>query len=322
MKTKINQAAPTGTREPWESEADRRGVRYWMELLFKSPVGTVGFIIIVLVILSSLLAGVISPYDPAKIVYADKLIPPAWCEGGSMAHLLGTDSLGRDLLTRILVGARVSLLVGIFSVVVAGVIGTSLGLVAGYYGSWIDSVIMRVADAFHAIPRILLAMVVLFVLGPSVLTLIMVIGVTNWVSYARLIRGEVLTLKEKEFVKASRTIGAGDGAILMRHILPNVFAQLLLCKQAAKNFHTICKKETALKRVLSNLLSAVSLLRFKAVFSCGFRVPPGSGLYQSCAAGSVCIPAGQKYCSPRPRKSCPADRKTPGLPSRCIGHRW
>ena len=108
MKTKINQAAPTGTREPWESEADHRGVRYWMELLFKSPVGTVGFIIIVLVILSSLLAGVISPYDPAKIVYADKLIPPAWCEGGSMAHLLGTDSLGRDLLTRILVGARVS----------------------------------------------------------------------------------------------------------------------------------------------------------------------------------------------------------------------
>ena len=98
--------------------------------------------------------------------------------------------------------------------------------------------------------------------------------------------------------------------------------RLLLCKQAAKNFHTICKKETALKRVLSNLLSAVSLLRFKAVFSCGFRVPPGSGLYQSCAAGSVCIPAGQKYCSPRPRKSCPADRKTPGLPSRCIGHRW
>lgn len=100
------------------------------------------------------------------------------------------------------------------------------------------------------------------------------------------------------------------------------FRGVLLCKQAAKNFHTICKKETALKRVLSNLLSAVSLLRFKAVFSCGFRVPPGSGLYQSCAAGSVCIPAGQKYCSPRPRKSCPADRKTPGLPSRCIGHRW
>ena len=109
---------------------------------------------------------------------------------------------------------------------------------------------------------------------------------------------------------------------LQPYFAPLFEAQVLLCKQAAKNFHTICKKETALKRVLSNLLSAVSLLRFKAVFSCGFRVPPGSGLYQSCAAGSVCIPAGQKYCSPRPRKSCPADRKTPGLPSRCIGHRW
>lgn len=111
-------------------------------------------------------------------------------------------------------------------------------------------------------------------------------------------------------------------ATLIKLSLALSLRKVLLCKQAAKNFHTICKKETALKRVLSNLLSAVSLLRFKAVFSCGFRVPPGSGLYQSCAAGSVCIPAGQKYCSPRPRKSCPADRKTPGLPSRCIGHRW
>lgn len=99
---------------------------------------------------------------------------------------------------------------------------------------------------------------------------------------------------------------------------------LLCCfaNKLRKIFIQSAKKETALKRVLSNLLSAVSLFRFKAVFSCGFRVPPGSGLYQSCAAGSVCIPAGQKYCSPRPRKSCPADRKTPGLPSRCIGHRW
>lgn len=113
-----------------------------------------------------------------------------------------------------------------------------------------------------------------------------------------------------------------NGCCLLLFPWESSVLSLLLCKQAAKNFHTICKKETALKRVLSNLLSAVSLLRFKAVFSCGFRVPPGSGLYQSCAAGSVCIPAGQKYCSPRPRKSCPADRKTPGLPSRCIGHRW
>lgn len=119
-----------------------------------------------------------------------------------------------------------------------------------------------------------------------------------------------------------RALFLAESAVESGEFLDFRLKGVLLCKQAAKNFHTICKKETALKRVLSNLLSAVSLLRFKAVFSCGFRVPPGSGLYQSCAAGSVCIPAGQKYCSPRPRKSCPADRKTPGLPSRCIGHRW
>ena len=96
---------------------------------------------------------------------------------------------------------------------------------------------------------------------------------------------------------------------------------MLLCKQAAKNFHTFCKKETALKKVLSNLLSAVSLLIVKVVFSCGFRAPPGSGLYQSCAAGLVCIPAGQKCYNSRLHKSCPADQKTPGLPFRCIGRR-
>lgn len=211
-----------------KDHAPERGLRRWVHLLLKSPVGTIGLFILLTVLISSLLAGVLSPYDPAKMVLTDKLIPPAWCEGGSMAHLLGTDSLGRDVLTRCLFGTRISLLVGVCSVVVAGLIGTVLGLISGYYGGWLDSVIMRVADAFHAIPRILLAMVVLFVMGPSVFTLIMVIGVTNWVSYARLIRGEVLTLKEKEFVKASRTIGTSNFSILRQHILPNVFAQFIV----------------------------------------------------------------------------------------------
>lgn len=215
-------------KETIKTDVPEKGIRHWMNLLFKSPVGTIGFIIVVCVLLSSLLAGKLSPYDPAKMSLLEKLLPPAWCEGGSVAHLLGTDSLGRDVLTRCLYGARISLLVGICSVAVAGVIGTFLGLVSGYYGGWIDSIIMRVADAFHAIPRILLAMVVLFVMGPSVFTLIMVIGVTNWVSYARIIRGEVLTLKEKEFVKASRTIGTRDFSIIWQHILPNVLAQFIV----------------------------------------------------------------------------------------------
>lgn len=221
---------PVETVETSQSLRKRfqRGFSRWMGLLFRSPGGTIGFVILLVVILSSLLAGMLSPYDPAKQNIVEKLLPPAWCEGGSMAHLLGTDSLGRDILTRCLYGARISLLVGICSVIVAGVIGTLLGLISGYYGGWADRIIMRIADAFHAIPRILLAMVVLFVMGPSVFTLIMVIGVTNWVSYARIIRSEVLSVKEKEYVKASRTIGTGNFAIIRKHILPNVFAQFIV----------------------------------------------------------------------------------------------
>lgn len=207
---------------------EKKGISRWLRLLFKSPVGTVGFVTLLLVILASVFAGQLSPYDPAKQNLLDKLMPPAWCEGGSASHLLGTDSLGRDVLTRCLYGARISLVVGVCSVAVAGVIGTVLGLLSGYYGGWIDSLIMRIADAFHAIPRILLAMVVLFVMGPSVFTLIMVIGVTNWVTYARMIRSEVLTIKEKEYIKASRTIGVTDREIILRHVLPNVAAQFIV----------------------------------------------------------------------------------------------
>lgn len=214
--------------EKKKSGTPKKRARHWMRLLLKSPEGTIGLIILIVVILAAAFVGVFSPYDPAKMDLAEKLIPPAWCDGGSVAHILGTDSLGRDVLTRCLYGARVSILVGICSVAVAGVIGTALGLISGYYGGWIDSIIMRIADAFHAIPRILLAMVVLFVMEPSVFTLIMVIGVTNWVSYARLIRGEVLSVKEKEYVKASRTIGTSDFDIIRKHILPNVFAQFIV----------------------------------------------------------------------------------------------
>lgn len=224
----MNDAQTLSVQDEDVTQKSTTGLRHWVYLLFKSPVGTIGFIILVVVLFCSIFAGFISPHDPALLNLPEMLIPPAWCEGGSMNHLLGTDSLGRDVFTRILYGSRISLLVGICSVVVAGIIGTTLGLVSGYFGGFIDRVVMRVADAFHAIPRILLAMVILFVSGPSVFTLIMVIGVTNWVSYARLIRGEVLTLKEKEFVKASRTIGTKESAIIRKHILPNVFSQFIV----------------------------------------------------------------------------------------------
>ena len=145
-----------------------------------------------------------------------------------MDHILGTDILGRDIFSRILVGSRVSLLVGIFSVVVAGLIGTVMGVLSGYFGGWIDSVVMRITDAFYSIPLTLFAMVMLTIMDPGVLTLVFVIGVTNWPFYARMVRGEVLGLKNKEYVKAARTIGTSGGMIMMRHILPNILPTFIV----------------------------------------------------------------------------------------------
>lgn len=201
---------------------------YWLKLLLKSKTGTLGLIIVLLVVLTAPLAGVLAPHDPAKMDAANMLAPPAWSEGGSSEHILGTDNLGRDILSRIIYGTQVSLLVGITSVVIAGIIGAAFGLISGYYGGFIDSVIMRLVDAFLAIPGILLTLVILSIVGPGLWTLIVVLGVTNWVSYARIVRGEVLSMKEREFVKAAQSIGVRDSKIMMKHLLPNVASSFIV----------------------------------------------------------------------------------------------
>ena len=134
----------------------------------------------------------------------------------------------RDVFSRILIGSRVSLLVGIFSVVVAGIIGTIMGILSGYFGGWIDSVVMRITDAFYSIPLTLFAMVILTIMDPGVLTLVFVIGVTNWPFYARMVRSEVLGLKNKEYIKAARTIGTSGKMIMLRHILPNILPTFIV----------------------------------------------------------------------------------------------
>ncbi|MDQ0218604.1 ABC transporter permease [Peribacillus cavernae] len=194
--------------------------------IFKSRTGVLGLFILTLVVLIALLAPFISPHDPAKVDITATLLPPSWVEGGSAEHLLGTDNMGRDLLSRIIYGSQISLLVGISSVVVAGLIGVLIGLVSGYYGGWIDNVLMRIVDAFLSIPNILFTLVILGIFGPSLITLILVIGATNWVNYARIVRSEVLSLKEREFVKAAKTMGVRDFFILFRHLLPNVVSSL------------------------------------------------------------------------------------------------
>lgn len=200
----------------------------WSRLLLRSKTGTIGAVIVFLILILSLFAPVLAPNDPTYINPGNMLLPPCWEIGGKMEFPLGTDSLGRCILSRIIYGTRVSMLIGVCSVIVAGLIGTLFGVVAGYYGGIADSIIMRITDAFHAIPRTLLAMVVVASVSGGVVTLIFVIGFTGWIQYARLIRSEVLTLKSREFVKASVTIGASNRIIIFRHILPNIMSSFIV----------------------------------------------------------------------------------------------
>ncbi|MBU8919165.1 ABC transporter permease [Bacillus sp. FJAT-29953] len=203
-------------------------LRRWVRLLLQSKTGTVGFFIVFAVVFVAIFADVLAPYDPAKNNLADMLKPPVWSDGGSSTYILGTDNLGRDILSRIIYGTRISLSVGVFSVVLAGIIGILVGICAGYYGGIIDNILMRIVDSFLAIPSILFILVVLAVFEPGITVLIVVIGLTNWVTYARVVRGEVLSIKEREFVKASRSIGTKNRIIMLRHIFPNIVSSFIV----------------------------------------------------------------------------------------------
>ncbi len=206
----------------------RRTIRNWFRLLWRSKTGLVGFVIVSLVTLIAIFAPFLAPHDPLEIDAMNVHQPPFWLEGGSMTHALGTDHVGHDILSRIIYGARVSLIVGVFSVVLAGIIGVVVGLISGFYGGWVDSVLMRLVDSFLAVPNILFALVILGVFGPSVMTLIFVLGVTNWVQYARLVRGEVLSIKEQDYVRAARSIGVKNNKLMIQHLLPNVISSFIV----------------------------------------------------------------------------------------------
>ncbi|WP_341282655.1 ABC transporter permease [Paenibacillus sp. FSL H8-0537] len=220
-----SQADGLPGKRPEESESRwRQGIKS----LLKSKTGTLGILIVLAVCIIAIGAPLFATHEPAKISPAQRLLPPMWLEGGMHEHFLGTDNLGRDIWSRIVYGSQVSLIVGIGAVMLSGAIGALLGLLAGFYGKWVNAIIMRVADAFIAIPAILFMLVVLAVLGPGLGTLIFVIGVTNWVSYARVVRGEVLSVKERDFVKAARALGARNGRIIFTHILPNVLSSFII----------------------------------------------------------------------------------------------
>jgi peptide/nickel transport system permease protein len=196
--------------------------------VMKRPSALAGGILLLFIVAASVSFPLFYPTDPLALDLLGRFTPPVWQEGGTWHHILGTDNLGRDVLSRLLYGSRTSLLVGFSAVVVAELIGIVLGLLSGYYGGRTDSFIMRIADIFMAYPFMLLTISVIAVLGPSIMNLILVLGISDWVTYARTIRGSVLSLKEKEFVEASRAIGTRDIVIIMRHILPNVVSPLLI----------------------------------------------------------------------------------------------
>jgi peptide/nickel transport system permease protein len=182
---------------------------------------------ILVIALVAVLAPWTAPRNPYASTLLARLAPPSWV-GGPGGYLLGSDQLGRDLLSRLIFGARVSLVVGVLSVIGAGLVGVALGLVAGFYGGIADRIIMLVTDTMMAFPLVLLALAIVALLGPSLRNLIVVFIVTNWFVYARMSRGATLELREREFIAASRALGASNPRLLRRHVLPNVVGPLVI----------------------------------------------------------------------------------------------
>jgi peptide/nickel transport system permease protein len=188
---------------------------------------TNGFPIIPAMILGALVgialfANFLAPYDPEVGTLGDRFKPPAWEAAGSAKHLLGTDHLGRDQVSRLIFGARVSIMVGFAAVIVAGILGTALGILSGFLGGWVDQVIMRVTDAWLALPALTFAIFLAAVVGPSEMNIVIILAAVYWTRYARVIRGEVLSLKERDFVRLALVAGCSKMTIMRRHILPNV----------------------------------------------------------------------------------------------------
>jgi peptide/nickel transport system permease protein len=185
-------------------------------------------LLVFLLLVPAALAPQIAPYDPLRGSLAKRLKPPVWMEGGTSDHLLGTDKLGRDILSRMIHGARVSLAVSLIAIVVGGIIGVALGLVSGYFGGKTDALLMRLVDISLSLPTILLALVLVAAVGPSFGTVIIVLVVLLWARYARLVRGETLVIKERDFIARARVAGASHTRIMARYILPNVVNSLIV----------------------------------------------------------------------------------------------
>ncbi len=221
-----------------------RSLRGALRDIFSDKAGLFGFLVVLGLVFVAVLAPVLAPHSPTEQSLVDRLLPPAWTARGSATHLLGTDNLGRDILSRIIYGTRITILVGSSVVLIAGAIGTVAGLIAGYKGGRTDAWIMRVVDTQVAFPGLLLAIIILAVIGPSTKTVIVVLALNGWMVYARMTRGVVLSVKETPYVEAAEMVGCKSKRVIFRHILPNLASPLLTL--AVLEFARIILAEAAL----------------------------------------------------------------------------
>lgn len=220
----------TGERDPLAEHLDeqpRRRTR-WFYRWRTSPLGVAGSIMVGLVLLVALFAPLLAPHDPTQHHRQQRFLPPIWQADSDPQFILGTDQLGRDVLSRVIYGSRISVIVGLSAAVIGGMIGMIAGLIAGFYGGHVDAFISRLLDTFLAVPFIILVLAVIGILGPGLLTIILVLGITGWASYARVSRGQALSVRERDFVSAARAIGVPRWKIALRHVLPNMLAPIIV----------------------------------------------------------------------------------------------
>ncbi len=225
-------------------------------------------ILAIMLIIPAIFANVISPHDPVQLNLRDRLMPPAWQEGGSWQYVLGTDRHGFDILSRIIHGARISLSISLLAIALGGGVGTVLGLLAAYGGGWVDNLIMRIVDIKLAFPSILLALVLVAVSGPGFQTVVVVIALLLWARFARMVRGEALAIKQQDFVARALVAGASPTRIMMRHIFPNVVNTVVV----------LCTLEVGHVIILESTLSFLGAGLVKPTPAWGLMVADGRTL--------------------------------------------
>jgi ABC-type dipeptide/oligopeptide/nickel transport system permease subunit len=223
-------STPALHTNPWRIRLglwQRSAADFWKDLR-KHPMSVLGGVIIVIYIFMALLAPYITVHDPVRGALRDRLTPPVWQEGGTWDYPLGTDAQGRDLLTRIIYGAQVSLAIGVLSVGISALVGTTLGALTGFFRGWFDNVISRFADLLLSFPYLIFAIGVMAFMGPGFTNLILALTFKGWVEFFRLVRGEMMVQKTQEYVEAARVSGEGNAAIILREILPNLIQSVFV----------------------------------------------------------------------------------------------